>query len=81
MFPISSVFEIQQLMFQVMHPFYDNYSCLIIQVFGLDLIYQMKPEHDEPGTFHSIKNGELALGDDQILAWGVVPLFEGWGSV
>lgn len=62
---------------KVMHPFYDNYSCLIIQVFGLDLIYRMKPEHDEPGTFHSIKNGELALGDDQILAWGVVPLFEG----
>ncbi|XP_078336716.1 uncharacterized protein LOC111135431 isoform X1 [Crassostrea virginica] len=62
---------------KLMHPFYDNYSCLIIQVFGLDLIYRMKPEHDEPGTVHSIKNGDLALGDDQILAWGVVPLFEG----
>ncbi|XP_056008915.1 uncharacterized protein LOC125662842 isoform X2 [Ostrea edulis] len=60
-----------------MHPFYDNYSCLIIQIFGLDLIYRMKPEHDEPGTVHSIKNGELALGDEQILAWTVVPMFEG----
>jgi hypothetical protein len=63
-------------LFQLMHPFYDDNSCLIILVYGLDLIYRMKPEHDEPGTVHSIKNGELALGDEQILAWTVVPVFE-----
>ncbi|XP_062597302.1 uncharacterized protein LOC134258744 isoform X2 [Saccostrea cucullata] len=62
---------------KLLHPFYDNYSCLIIQLFGLDLIYRMKPEHDVPGTLHSIKNGDLVLGDEQILAWGVVPMFEG----
>ena len=61
----------------MLHPFYDNYSCLIIQLFGLDLIYRMQPDHDEPGTVHSIKNDELSLGDDETLGWTVVPLFEG----
>ncbi|KAL5015854.1 hypothetical protein ScPMuIL_005443 [Solemya velum] len=60
-----------------LHPFYDDYTCLIIQLFGLDLLYRPKPTHDEPGTVHNLHGQDLDLGDDQILGWTVLPLFSG----
>lgn len=61
-----------------LHPFYDQYSCLIIQLFGLEVLYQPKPDHKEPGTVKDIRGNELTLEDEsRIIGWTVLPLFEG----
>lgn len=61
-----------------LHPFYDQYSCLVIQLFGLEVKYHPKPDHKSVGTVTDVNNRELSLEDtDRILGWTVVPLFEG----
>ncbi|XP_046568194.1 LOW QUALITY PROTEIN: uncharacterized protein LOC124276591 [Haliotis rubra] len=62
---------------QELHPFYDQYSCLIVQVFGLKMMYQMKPDHKAPGQLLTPEGGELDLDEESLLGWAVVPLFDG----
>ncbi|KAL4223925.1 hypothetical protein ACF0H5_017387 [Mactra antiquata] len=61
-----------------LHPFYDQYSCLIIQLFGLEIKYHPTADHQQAGRVTDIHGNELSLEDeDRILGWAVVPLFEG----
>ena len=64
--------------FQTLHPFYDQNSCLIIQLFGLEVAYHPKPNHNEPGTVTDNRGGTLSLEDEsRIIGWAMLPLFEG----
>lgn len=61
-----------------LHPFYDQYSCLVIQLFGLEVKYQPKPDHREPGKVTDVRGHELSLEDEaRIIGWAIVPMFEG----
>ncbi|KAK6190965.1 hypothetical protein SNE40_002721 [Patella caerulea] len=62
---------------QGIHPFYDPYSCLIIQIFGLKLKYKPLADHSKPGTLTGINGEQLELGMQDIIGWSVVPLFDG----
>lgn len=62
--------------FTNLHPFYDENSCLLIQLYGLDIKYTCRIDHDGPGKLKNSKDQELTLGNEQILGWTVVPLFE-----
>ncbi|XP_053375803.1 uncharacterized protein LOC123533294 isoform X1 [Mercenaria mercenaria] len=72
-----------------LHPFYDQNSCLVIQLFGLEVQYHPRPDHREPGAVKDVRGNELSLEDeDRIIGWTVLPLFEGnmfnsvpWNSV
>ncbi|CAC5371615.1 unnamed protein product [Mytilus coruscus] len=63
--------------FTNLHPFYDENSVLLIQLYGLDVKYTSRIEHDGPGKLRTSKDQELSLGNEQIIGWTVVPLFEG----
>ena len=63
--------------FQLLHPFYDPYSCLIIQLFGLEVAYHPQDNHNAVGKVTDVRGRELTLEDeDSIIGWAVVPLFE-----
>ncbi|KAK3710497.1 hypothetical protein RRG08_021313 [Elysia crispata] len=60
-----------------MHPFYDQHSCLIIQVIGLKVLYRPQAGHKKPGTLHKPDGSALEISDAEIIGWSAVPLFEG----
>ncbi|ESP04135.1 hypothetical protein LOTGIDRAFT_237550 [Lottia gigantea] len=60
-----------------LHPFYDPYSCLIIQIFGLKLKYKAESSHSKPGVVTGMKGEKLNLDMENIIGWSVVPIFEG----
>ncbi|XP_052800410.1 uncharacterized protein LOC128231514 isoform X2 [Mya arenaria] len=72
-----------------LHPFYDQYSCLVVQLFGLEVQYHPKANHAEVGNVTDLRGRALSLEDeDRIIGWAVLPLFEGnhaesytWNSV
>lgn len=61
--------------FQELHPFYDDNSVLLVQFFGLKVVYTPKSDHSEAGQVQSLTGGELSLSDDDILGWTAVPMF------
>lgn len=63
--------------FTNLHPFYDENSCLLIQLYGLDVKYTSRIEHDAPGKLKNSKDQELTLGNEHIIGWTVIPLFKG----
>ncbi|RUS81425.1 hypothetical protein EGW08_010809 [Elysia chlorotica] len=60
-----------------MHPFYDQHSCLLIQIIGLKVLYRPQAGHKRPGTLHKPDGTALEISDAEIIGWSAVPLFEG----
>lgn len=60
-----------------MHPFYDQHSCLLIQVIGLKVLYRPQAGHKKPGTLHKPDGTPLEITDSEIIGWAVVPIFDG----
>ncbi|CAG5136649.1 unnamed protein product [Candidula unifasciata] len=60
-----------------MNPFYDSNSCLIIQLFGLKVLYRPQADHKSPGMVQKPDGTSLVISKDELIGWTVVPLFEG----
>ncbi|CAL1547704.1 unnamed protein product [Lymnaea stagnalis] len=60
-----------------LHPCYDNNTCLIIQLIGLNVVYKPKADHKTAGTVHQPDGRPLEINAQELIGWAVVPLFEG----
>ncbi|XP_052270374.1 uncharacterized protein LOC127871467 isoform X3 [Dreissena polymorpha] len=62
----------------VLHPYYDQHSCLVVQLFGLEVVYHPSDNQSEPGNVTDPQGQPLTLeNDDRIIGWTVLPLFQG----
>ncbi|XP_064612744.1 LOW QUALITY PROTEIN: uncharacterized protein LOC135476597 [Liolophura sinensis] len=63
---------------QEIHPFYDENSCVLIQVIGLGVVYHPTRDHRAPGRLTGPEGQQLKeLGEHSMMGWAVVPLFRG----
>lgn len=64
------------LTLQNMKPHYDTNSVLMIQIFGMTLKYKALADHSAPGIIKNLQGEDLTVGDEQILGWTAMPLFD-----
>ena len=62
---------------QDMHPIYDQHSCLLIQLIGLKMVYKYQKDHKKAGIVEKADGVPLAIANEEIIGWTVLPLFEG----
>ncbi|XP_065429599.1 uncharacterized protein LOC135976648 [Chrysemys picta bellii] len=60
----------------VLHPYLDDHSVLLIQIFGLNAIYVPDPSGQRPGKVISHPGQILELNTQSQLGWTAVPLFD-----
>ena len=65
-----------------MNPHFDEFTCLLIQIFALDVEYEGDPEGARPGTVLPRQGREsLALEKENQMGWAAVNLFRGSQTV
>ncbi|XP_067422127.1 uncharacterized protein [Emydura macquarii macquarii] len=60
----------------VLHPYLDDHSVLLIQIFGLNAIYVPDPSGQRPGKVISHSGQILELNTQSQLGWTAIPLFD-----
>nr|XP_028563491.1 uncharacterized protein LOC114585224 isoform X1 [Podarcis muralis]XP_028563493.1 uncharacterized protein LOC114585224 isoform X1 [Podarcis muralis] len=60
----------------VLHPYLDDHSVLLIQIYGLDAIYTPDPSGQRPGTVAPRSGQAIELNEQSQLGWTVLPLFD-----
>lgn len=60
----------------VLHPYLDENSILLVQIYGLDVIYTPDPSGQRPGTIVPRSGEVLELNAQSQLGWSAVPLFD-----
>ncbi|XP_066492564.1 uncharacterized protein [Tiliqua scincoides] len=60
----------------VLHPYLDDNSVLLVQIYGLDVIYTPDPSGQRPGTIVPRSGGVLELNAQSQLGWSTLPLFD-----
>ncbi|XP_053560815.1 uncharacterized protein LOC128651855 [Bombina bombina] len=58
----------------VLHPYLDNHSVLLVQIFGMTAVYKPHPSNDQRGRVISQNGQDLTL--HSLLGWTVFPLFD-----
>ncbi|XP_078535948.1 uncharacterized protein LOC144822378 isoform X1 [Lissotriton helveticus] len=61
----------------VLHPYLDEHSVLLVQLFGMEALYKPDPSGQRPGVVVPSDGQNLQLYVKQQLGWAAVPLFEG----
>ncbi|XP_069077692.1 uncharacterized protein [Pleurodeles waltl] len=61
----------------VLHPHLDEHSALLLQLFGMEALYEPDPSGQRPGAVVSRDGQNLQLYAKQQLGWTAVPLFDG----
>lgn len=62
---------------EIIRPYYDPNSCLIIKIHGFPVVYWATEGHTDPGKVTTKKGKQVALTEKEIIAWTVVPIFNG----
>ena len=61
---------------QVVHPHGDQFSVLLVQLFGVEPVYKPRPDHSAPGEVKNKRGEALSLGEDTVLGWTAIPMFD-----
>ncbi|XP_061460781.1 uncharacterized protein LOC133374207 [Rhineura floridana] len=74
---LESVSESSKLLgLKVLHPYLDDHSVLLVQIYGLDVIYTPDPSGQRPGTITPRSGQVVELNKQSQLGWTAVPFFD-----
>ncbi|XP_033028471.1 uncharacterized protein LOC117060364 [Lacerta agilis] len=60
----------------VLHPYLDDHSVLLVQIYGLDAVYTPDPSGQRAGTVAPRSGQAIELNKQSQLGWTVLPLFD-----
>lgn len=68
--------EDSDFFFQLFQPHYQEYTCLLIQLFAMDFKYKATKNHKSPGTIVNSHGNPPEIDIDDKLGWVIMPIFE-----
>lgn len=64
------------MLFQLLHPIYNENTCLVLQLVGIRVAYHPSKDHNQPGIICSPDGTDIQFNDDAVIAWTAFNLFD-----